>query len=133
MILGITGGTGCGKTTALRVLQDLGAIILDCDAIYHDLLRTDKKLLAAIEARFPVTVIDGQLERKKLGAIVFSDDAALLAMVYIIAPYDVTAYVLPEPAVILPPAHGVSFHLRRAFDIFCRKVVVIFRIIISSE
>ena len=77
LVIGITGGTGCGKTTALRVLEDLGAIILDCDAIYHDLLHTDKDLLSAIEGRFPGTVTGGQLDRKKLGAIVFSDDAAL--------------------------------------------------------
>ena len=78
MIFGITGGTGCGKTTALQAIRELGGIIIDCDAVYHVLLQTDKKMLAAIEARFPGTVIDGQLDRKKLGPIVFSDDQALL-------------------------------------------------------
>lgn len=34
-VLGITGGTGCGKTTALRQLEALGAMIIDCDAVYH--------------------------------------------------------------------------------------------------
>ena len=77
MILGITGGTGSGKTTLLRTIQGLGGIVLDCDAIYHVLLQTDKKLLAAIENRFPGTVCDGSLDRKKLGAIVFSDEEAL--------------------------------------------------------
>ena len=37
MILGITGGSGCGKTTALKAVQDLGGLVLDCDAIYHEL------------------------------------------------------------------------------------------------
>ena len=78
MILGITGGTGCGKTTLLKEIQKLGGLVLDCDAIYHELLRTDKKMLAAIDARFPGTVVDGKLDRKKLGPIVFSDDQALL-------------------------------------------------------
>ena len=78
MIFGITGGTGCGKTTALQAIRELGGIIIDCDAVYHVLLQTDKKMLAAIEARFPGTVIDGQLDRKKLGPIVFSDEQALL-------------------------------------------------------
>ena len=78
MIFGITGGTGCGKTTALQAIRELGGIIIDCDAVYHVLLQTDKKMLAAIEKRFPGTVIDGQLDRKKLGPIVFSDDQALL-------------------------------------------------------
>ena len=77
MILGITGGTGCGKTTLLRLIAQQGGRILDCDAVYHQLLKTDDALLAAIEARFPGTVEGGALQRKKLGAIVFSDPNAL--------------------------------------------------------
>ena len=78
MIIGITGGTGCGKTTLLRVIEENGGLVLDCDAIYHQLLATDRALLSAIEARFPGTVEDGALQRKKLGCIVFSDENALL-------------------------------------------------------
>ena len=77
MIIGITGGTGCGKTTLLREIQDRGGLVLDCDAIYHELLTRDMVLLNAIEARFPGVVEDGQLQRKKLGAIVFADPDAL--------------------------------------------------------
>ena len=76
MIIGITGGTGCGKTTALQAVQALGGMVLDCDAIYHNLLETDKSLLAAIESRFPGTVENGALDRKALGNIVFNDKAA---------------------------------------------------------
>ncbi len=78
MIIGITGGTGCGKTTALAVIQELGGVVLDCDAIYHRLLQQDKALLSAIENRFPGTVENGTLNRKKLGNLVFSDKNALL-------------------------------------------------------
>ena len=78
MILGITGGTGCGKTTLLKAIEDLGGLVLDCDAIYHRLLTTDKAMLDAIDARFPGVIEEGALNRKKLGAIVFSDEQALL-------------------------------------------------------
>ena len=78
MIIGITGGTGCGKTTLLTEIEKAGGLVLDCDAIYHDLLRSDRRLLAAIEARFPGVVEEGQLNRTKLGAIVFADEQALL-------------------------------------------------------
>ena len=77
MILGITGGTGCGKTTLLQCIRDQGGLVLDCDAIYHALLKTDESLLRAVEARFPGTVEDGALQRKKLRNIVFSDKNAL--------------------------------------------------------
>ncbi|MBQ9761739.1 MAG: dephospho-CoA kinase [Oscillospiraceae bacterium] len=77
MIIGITGGTGCGKSTLLSELEKRGALVLDCDKIYHELLKTDATLLSAIEARFPGTVENGALQRKKLGSIVFSDKNAL--------------------------------------------------------
>ena len=78
MIIGITGGTGCGKTTLLKLIAEQGGLILDCDAIYHELLLSDKKMLDAIENRFPGVVENGALNRKKLGTIVFADENALL-------------------------------------------------------
>ena len=78
MIIGITGGTGCGKTTLLNLIRDQGGLVLDCDAIYHQLLKTDRAMLDSIDARFPGTVDNGVLDRKKLGAIVFADEKALL-------------------------------------------------------
>ena len=78
MIIGITGGTGCGKTTALSLIAELGGLVIDCDRVYHDLLKTDEALLSSIENRFPGTVENGELNRKKLASIVFSDEAALL-------------------------------------------------------
>lgn len=77
MIIGITGGSGCGKTTLLEIIREKGGLVLDCDAIYHRLLQEDPSLLAAIEARFPGVVENGRLQRKKLGNIVFSDEKAL--------------------------------------------------------
>lgn len=77
MILGITGGTGCGKTTLLRLIAQRGGLVLDCDELYHRLLMSDTAMLSAIQARFPQSFSQGTLERKKLGQIVFADPAAL--------------------------------------------------------
>ena len=77
LVIGITGGTGCGKTTLLNVIRDRGGLVLDCDAIYHELLKTDKALLDAIDTRFPGCLEVGELNRKKLGSIVFADKNAL--------------------------------------------------------
>ena len=77
MIIGITGGTGSGKTTLLKVIGEAGGMVLDCDAIYHQLLLTDQGLLQAIEDRFPGTVRDGVLDKKALGNRVFADEKEL--------------------------------------------------------
>ena len=76
-LVGITGGSGSGKTTALRRLAQNGALTIDCDALYHELLQTDTALLRAIDETFPGTVGENGLDRRALAAIVFSDPDAL--------------------------------------------------------
>lgn len=76
-ILGITGGSGSGKTTFLRAVEERGGLVLDCDAIYHELLTQDTALLAALDDRFPGTVEHGVLHREALAAIVFANPDAL--------------------------------------------------------
>jgi L-threonylcarbamoyladenylate synthase len=79
-VLGITGGTGCGKTTALEAIRLCSGMVIDCDAEYHRLLEQDKELLQAIESRFPGVVVDGKLQRKELGKRVFAQEAELAAL-----------------------------------------------------
>ena len=76
-IIGITGGTGSGKTTALKCLEKRGALVIDCDAVYHDLLESDAELVDELESSFPGTVQGGKLDRRALGELVFADAAAL--------------------------------------------------------
>ena len=77
MIIGITGGTGCGKTTLLEMIRQHGGLVLDCDRIYHGLLQAGGEMVDRLAQRFPEAMEDGILNRKKLGTIVFSDPAAL--------------------------------------------------------
>ena len=77
-IIGITGPTGAGKTTALNELEKLGGAIIDADAVYHELLASDQALRDELEGRFgPLTDGLGHFDRKKLGTIVFADPAAM--------------------------------------------------------
>ena len=79
IVIGITGPTGAGKTTVLSVLKELGGAVVDCDAVYHELLRSSVELQAELKARFDEAIFDehGDLRRKDLGAIVFKDEKAL--------------------------------------------------------
>ncbi|MBE6948245.1 MAG: dephospho-CoA kinase [Ruminococcaceae bacterium] len=77
MIIGITGGTGAGKTTALKVLRSYGAVVIDCDRVYHELLETSEAMLDELCESFPDAFEGEVFDRKKLGSIVFSDADAL--------------------------------------------------------
>ncbi len=110
MIVGITGGTGCGKTTALEAIRALGGTVLDCDAIYHELLASDPALVSAIEARFPGVVEGGRLDRKRLGSIVFADPQALLdlnAITHAAVKKEVLRRLSPRPALAAIDAIGL--------------------------
>ena len=125
MIIGITGGTGCGKTTFLDLIREKGGIVLDCDAIYHQLLKTDKALLGAIEKRFPGTVVDGALQRKKLGSIVFNDKAALEDLnkiTHSAVKAEVVRLLTPEPTLAAIDAIGL---FESGLDKLCKPTVAI--------
>ena len=86
IVIGLTGPTGAGKTTALAALAGLGFEIVDCDKLYYQLLARDGALRNALEAAFgPVFLPDGNLDRQRLAARVFGDPeelARLNALVY---------------------------------------------------
>ena len=79
-IIGITGGTGSGKTTALNVIKEMGGLIIDADEVYHTLLNESEDMLAALNERFPGAIPEGTRDTKALGQIVFSNPEELRAL-----------------------------------------------------
>lgn len=79
-IIGITGGTGCGKTTALDTIEEMGGLVIDSDALYHELLLSSGPMRAELNERFPGVLDEGSGDTKRLGEIVFSDPVELAAL-----------------------------------------------------
>jgi len=78
IIVGITGGIACGKTTVSALLAEKGAIPINADEIGHQLLKADSPVIDKLTNEFGEVILEesGDVSRKKLGAIVFGDKAA---------------------------------------------------------
>lgn len=74
-VIGLTGGIASGKSTAAKILVELGARVVDADQIARDVVAPGQPALAEIVARFGSEYLlpDGTLDRKRLGAHVFAD------------------------------------------------------------
>jgi dephospho-CoA kinase len=76
--IGLTGGIGAGKSAVAHRLAEHGAIVVDSDRIAREVVEPGTPGLAAVVAEFGAEVLraDGSLDRDRLGALVFGDDAA---------------------------------------------------------
>lgn len=74
-VIGITGPTGAGKTTALNALRELGVEVIDADAVYHGLLAESRELKKALVSAFGADILDkdGQIDRRALAQAVYPD------------------------------------------------------------
>jgi len=77
-VIGLTGGSGSGKSVAARIFEEYGALTIDADKISHQITDSDEKVLAKIKEEFSDEVFEnGRLSRKALGKVVFKDKTAL--------------------------------------------------------
>ncbi len=71
--VGLTGSISTGKSTVSKMLVAHGAALLDADQIARDVVDSGQPALAEIAVRFPGVVVDGMLDRAKLGERIFAD------------------------------------------------------------
>ena len=74
--VGLTGGLGAGKSEALRLLEELGAVTLSTDAVVHELLETEELRDEVVARLGPEVAVDGRLDRSRVAERVFGDDDA---------------------------------------------------------
>ncbi len=93
-IIGLTGGIGSGKSTAAKILAEFGAKVIDADKVAHEVFNPGTEGLQKVVETFGNVVLkaNGEIDRKKLGEIVFNDPSALSTLNEIIHPraYELT-------------------------------------------
>ncbi|MBN2075935.1 MAG: dephospho-CoA kinase [Dehalococcoidales bacterium] len=93
-IIGLTGGIGSGKSTAAEILAEFGAKVIDADKVAHEVFNPGTEGLEKVVETFGEEVLNsnGEIDRKKLGEIVFNNPSALANLNEIIHPraYELT-------------------------------------------
>jgi len=87
-VVGLTGGIGSGKSTVSGFLKELGAAVIDADRMGHEVFKLDTEAWQEVVAAFGKEILapDGEIDRRKLGKIVFDDYEALARLNQIMHP-----------------------------------------------
>ncbi|MBQ1948331.1 MAG: dephospho-CoA kinase [Clostridia bacterium] len=126
-IIGLTGPTGAGKSTASQFFKEKGALVIDCDVLARQIVMPGKKALEEIIHFFGKNILseDGSLDRKKLGSIVFSDEEKRLVLNQI-----THKYITEELMLLLKTAKDVAvidapLLFEAGLEALCDVVVVV--------
>lgn len=99
-VIGLTGGIGSGKSTVSQFLAELGAVILNTDEVGHEAFKPDTEIWRQVVAAFGRQIVtpDGNIDRKKLGNMVFGNAESLSRLNQIMHPrmYDIVKAQLEE-------------------------------------
>jgi len=107
--VGLTGGIASGKSTVSSILRELGAVVIDADQIAREVVAKGTPGLAAVVAAFGADMLtaDGELDRARMGALVFADEAARRWLEAIVHPLVFERYAELEAAA---PEDGIVVH-----------------------
>jgi dephospho-CoA kinase len=88
LVIGLTGGIGTGKTEVSRILADLGAEIINADVLGHQAYEPQTETWRQVVEAFGENILSetGEVDRRKLGPIVFEDERALRRLNAIVHP-----------------------------------------------
>jgi len=131
-IIGLTGNIATGKSVVARMLERLGAMAIDADALAHEVMEKGPPVWQAVVNEFGDGILcrDGSIDRKKLGDIVFADEAALRRLEAIVHPAVIarTEELIessPEPVVVVEAIKLIEAGMDKAcgalWVVTCRK------------
>ncbi len=145
LLIGLTGNIACGKSTVARMLAEKGAYVIDADAIAHEVIRKGAPAYEAILRRFGEEILgpDGEIDRRRLGAIVFQDSKALRDLEAIVHP-EVLAEIQRRiqackdaPAIVIEAIKLIESGFARACDtlwvVTCPEPEQIRRLMVERE
>jgi dephospho-CoA kinase len=92
-IIGLTGNIGTGKSTVAAMLADLGADVIDADKVAHEVMQSGTFVYDQVVDVFGPSILttDGEIDRRQLGAVVFSDPGELARLEAIVHPATIRA------------------------------------------
>ncbi len=87
-VIGLTGGIGSGKSTVARLLAEQGAVIVDLDRVGHEVLKKGSQSYGQVVGEFGADILkaSGEIDRSKLGRVVFNSHEALMRLNSIVHP-----------------------------------------------
>jgi dephospho-CoA kinase len=146
LVIGLTGGIGSGKSAAAAIFGELGAAVVDTDAIAHELTGVGGAAMPAIGEAFGATVIaaDGSLDRAAMRCLVFPDAAARARLEGILHPLIRAesrrrclaareAYAVLVVPLLVEAGHGYRDLLARVAVVDCPEDVQIARVMARSK
>ena len=109
MRVGLTGGIASGKSTVSSILRELGAVVIDADQIAREVVAKGTPGLAAVVAAFGPQMLtpEGELDRPRMGALVFADEAKRRTLEGIVHPLVFERYAELEAAA---PTDAIAVH-----------------------
>lgn len=125
LVIGLTGGSGCGKSVVAKAASDLGFVHIDTDKLGHEVILKPNKAYYSLVAEFGDAILDenGEINRKKLGQLVFSDPEKLKKLSSITHPAiaEKTRELLGEYSII----DGAVLHQAKDIVDMCDCIIAI--------
>lgn len=127
LVVGLTGNMGAGKSTTVRMIQEMIVPVFDCDKTVHRLMRESREMKALFYRKFPQSVVQDEIDRSVLSDLIKEkklDVRQLEQMIYPFLEKELRNFFLRhrlEPVVVL----DVPLLFEAKWDRFCDKIIVV--------